>query len=134
MMKNWLRAQPASPPPSPSCRSYPKPSPASTTPGDRTVPCRTAPPPTTPAPGDRTADTHDRVRIDPAGKLTLRVNGRLHHIRTNTEHARTQVLILVQDLHVRIINAATGELIRELDIDPARDYQPLGRPPGPQPK
>jgi hypothetical protein len=42
--------------------------------------------------------------------------------------------MLVQDLHVRIINAATGELIRELDIDPDRDYQPLGRPPGPKPK
>ena len=42
--------------------------------------------------------------------------------------------MLVQDLHVRVINAATGELIRELDLDPARDYQPTGRPPGPQPK
>jgi transposase InsO family protein len=89
------------------------------------------------APGDRTAGTHDRVRTDrtdPAGKLTLRVNGKLHHIGTGHENARTPVLMLVQDLHVRIINAATGELIRELVIDPARDYQPLGRPPGPQPK
>jgi transposase InsO family protein len=88
-------------------------------------------------PGDRTADTHDRVRTDrtdPAGKLTLRVSGKLHHIGTGSENARTPILMLVQDLHVRIINAATGELIRELVIDPARDYQPLGRPPGPQPK
>lgn len=37
------------------------------------------------------------------------------------------VLKLVQDLHVRIIHAATGELLRELDIDPDRDYQPTGR-------
>jgi transposase InsO family protein len=89
------------------------------------------------APGDRSADTHDRVRTDrtdPAGKLTLRVNGKLHHIGTGSENARTPVLMLVQDLHVRIINAATGDLIRELTINPARDYQPLGRPPGPQPK
>jgi hypothetical protein len=42
--------------------------------------------------------------------------------------------MLVHDLHVRIIKAATGDLIRELTIDPARDYQPLGRPPGPKPK
>jgi transposase InsO family protein len=84
------------------------------------------------APGDRTAGTHDRVRTDktdPDGKLTLRVSGKLHHIGTGHENARTPVLMLVQDLHVRIINAATGELIRELTIDPARDYQPLGRPP-----
>ena len=32
--------------------------------------------------------------------------------------------MLVQDLHVRIVNAATGELIRELYVDPRRDYQP----------
>jgi transposase len=27
--------------------------------------------------------------------------------------------------------AATGELLRELVLDPNRDYQPTGRPPGP---
>ena len=35
------------------------------------------------APGDRAGDTHDRVRtdrVDSDGKLTLRVNGKLHHI------------------------------------------------------
>jgi hypothetical protein len=36
----------------------------------------------------------------------------------------------VHDLHVRIINAATGELIRELTIDPTRNYQPRGVRPG----
>ena len=41
--------------------------------------------------------------------------------------------MLVQDLHIRVINAATGELLRELTLDPARDYQPTGRPPGPPP-
>ena len=87
-------------------------------------------------PGDRTADTHDRVRtdrIDTDGKLTLRVNGRLHHIGIGRTHARTPVLMLVQDLDVRVINAATGELLRQLTINPARDYQPTGRPPGPPP-
>jgi transposase InsO family protein len=89
------------------------------------------------APGDRTADAHDRVRrdrVDPDGKLTLRVNGRLHHIGIGRTHARTPVLMLVQDLHIRVINAATGELLRELILDPTRDYQPTGRPPGPPPK
>ena len=41
--------------------------------------------------------------------------------------------MLVHDLDVRVINAATGELLRELTIDPDRDYQPTGRPPGPPP-
>ena len=89
------------------------------------------------APGDRAADTHDRVRadrIDADGKVTLRHAGRLHHIGIGRTHARTRVLMLIQDLHVRVINAATGELLRELAIDPARDYQPTGRPPGPEKK
>jgi len=79
-------------------------------------------------------DTHDRVRhdkIDDGGAVTLRVNGRLHHIGVGRTHARTPVILLVQDLAVRIVNATTGELLRELTIDPRRDYQPTGRPPGP---
>jgi transposase InsO family protein len=86
---------------------------------------------------DRSNDTHDRVRtdrIDDSGCVTLRVNGQLHHIGIGRTHARTHVLILVQDLNVRIVDAATGELLRELTIDPTKDYQPTGAPKGPTPK
>jgi transposase InsO family protein len=86
---------------------------------------------------DRDRDTHDRVRtdkIDKTGCVTLRLAGRLHHIGIGRTHAGTHVLLLAQDLHVRVIDAATGELLRELTIDPTRDYQPTGRPPGPTPK
>lgn len=89
------------------------------------------------APGDRANDTHNRVRtdrVDTDGKLTLRVHGKLHHIGIGRTHARTPVLMLVRDLHIRVINAATGELLRELTLDPSRNYQPTGRPPGPPPK
>ena len=85
------------------------------------------------APGTR-VDTHDRVRtdrVDQAGSVTLRVNGRLHHLGVGRIHYRTRVLILVQDLDIRIINAATGEILRELVLDPTRDYQPTGAPKGP---
>jgi transposase InsO family protein len=86
-------------------------------------------------PGDHIA-SHDRIRadrVDADGKVTLRHAGRLHHIGTGRTHARTRVLMLVRDLHVRVINAATGELLRELTLDPHRNYQPTGRPPGPPP-
>ena len=82
----------------------------------------------------RTGQSHDRVRhdrIDTDGKLTLRVNGRLHHIGIGRTHARTHVIVLVQDLHIRVIDAATGELLRELVLDPTKRYQGTGRPPGP---
>src|SRR5262245_44330534 len=61
-------------------------------------------------PGDRSSDTHDRLRrdrIDTTGKITLRYQGRLYSIGIGRTHARTPVLILVHDLDIRIINAAT---------------------------
>ena len=86
---------------------------------------------------DRTGDTHDRVRhdtISKTGTVTLRVAGRLRHIGIGRTYAGTYVTLLVQDLHARVLHAATGELLRELTIDPRRDYQPTGRPPGPAPQ
>lgn len=76
---------------------------------------------------NRDADTHNRVRhdiIDSNGKLTLRVNGKLHHIGIGRTHARTPVIMLIQDLKIRIIAATTGEILRELILDPTKDYQP----------
>ena len=83
------------------------------------------------APGNRTADTHNRVRhdkIDDSGVVTLPLAGHLHHIGIGRTHARTHVILLIQDLHIRVITAATGEPLRELILDPHRDYQPTGRP------
>jgi transposase InsO family protein len=83
------------------------------------------------APGDRSADTHNRVRTDiigTTGTVTLRHAGRLYHIGVGRTHARTHILLLIQDLHVRIIGAATGELLRDLTLDPTRNYQPTGKP------
>jgi len=76
-----------------------------------------------PATGDREADTHDRIRegkVDKSGKVTLRYQGRLHSIGIGRTHARARVLLLVQDRDIRIIDAATGELLRELILDPAK--------------
>jgi transposase InsO family protein len=83
-------------------------------------------------PGER-SDIHHRVRtdhVDDSGTVTLRLAGRLHHISIGRAHARTHVLMLIQDHDVRIINAITGELIRQLTLDPTRDYQPRGVPCG----
>ena len=80
------------------------------------------------APGpSRDPQTHDRVRhdrVDKSGSVTLRVAGQLRHIGVGRTHTRTHVILLVQDLEVRVVNAITGELLRELTIDPSKDYQP----------
>jgi len=73
---------------------------------------------------------HFRVRkdrVDRDGKLTLRHNSRLHHIGIGRDHAGTRVLMLIRELDIRIITEDTGQLLRELVLDPSRDYQPTGR-------
>ena len=73
-----------------------------------------------------TIPKHCRVRrdkIDPSGVLTLRHNSRLHHIGIGRRHAGTHIRMLIQELHIRVITE-DGELLRELTLDPTRDYQP----------
>jgi Integrase core domain len=72
-----------------------------------------------------------RDRIDTTGVVTLRYNSRLRHIGIGRAHAGTRVLVLVADLYTRVIDAETGQLLRELTLDPDRDYQPTGAPKGP---
>jgi transposase InsO family protein len=66
-----------------------------------------------------------RDRIDEGGAVTLRHDSRLHHIKVGRRHARTRVLMLVSGRDVRIVSE-DGELLRELVLDPSRDYQPMG--------
>ena len=134
-MKNWLRAQPAQPATIAELQTlldrfrteYNQHRP------HRSLPHRATPaaaydtmPKAAPAPS-RDPETHDRVRhdrVDKSGSVTLRVAGQLRHIGVGRTHTRTHVILLVQDLEVRVINAITGELLRELTIDPSKDYQP----------
>jgi transposase InsO family protein len=139
-MKNWLRAQPRQPADLAGLQElldafaavYNERRPHRSLPGRSTPAAAYAARPKA-VPGDRSADTHDRVRtdrIDNTGLVTLRHSGKLFHIGIGRPHAGTRVLLLVQDLHVRVINAATGELIRELTLDPDRRYQATGKPAG----
>ena len=64
------------------------------------------------------------------GETVPRRESPLHHIGIGRAHAGTRVLLLVQDLDIRVSNAGTGELIRELVLNPDKNYQPTGRPSG----
>jgi len=82
----------------------------------------------------RDPDTHDRIRhdrVNKTGSVSLRHNGRLHHIGIGRTYEGTCVILLIQDLEIRVVNAITGELIRELILNPHIDYQPTGAPKGP---
>jgi hypothetical protein len=70
---------------------------------------------------------HYRVRqdkIDSGGSVTIRHSSRLHHIGLGVRLAGTPVTLLVDNLHIRVIHRHSGDLIRELILDPRRDYQP----------
>ena len=76
-----------------------------------------------------TVPRHFRVRrdkVDIAGVITLRHDSRLHHIGLGRKLTGTRVLVLIDDLRVRVLTE-DGEVIRELVLDPTRDYQPHGR-------
>jgi hypothetical protein len=110
-----------------SSRPSSTPSSRSTTTTGRTDPWSTGP---HRQPSTRADDTPDRVRtdrVDKAGKVTLRYQGRLYSIGIGRTHTGTRVIVLSQDLDIRIIDAATGELLRELTLDPAQRYQPIPR-------
>jgi len=73
---------------------------------------------------------HHRVRrdrIDKTGCVTLRYRSKLLHIGVGRAHSGTRVLMLANDLDVRVVTE-DGELLRRLTIDPTKDYQPRGRP------
>jgi transposase InsO family protein len=73
---------------------------------------------------------HYRVRhdkIDDSGVVTLRHDSRLHHIGLGRRHAGTRVLVLAHDLHIRVLTEH-GQLLRDLLLDPSRDYQPQPKP------
>ena len=65
---------------------------------------------------------HDR--IDSHGTVTPRYLSRLRHIRVGAAHAQRVVRRLVAGPYVRVVGE-DGSLLRELTIDPNRDYQPL---------
>ncbi|WP_205328510.1 hypothetical protein [Glycomyces sp. YM15] len=87
------------------------------------------------APGtDLQAPDPGRIRtdtIDKAGSVTMRHNGKLHHFGVGRIHEGTRVLLIVEGLDIRIIDTITGENLRQLTLDPTRDYQPTGKPKGP---
>jgi transposase InsO family protein/transposase-like protein len=75
--------------------------------------------------------THFRVRqdkVDQGGRVTLRHNSRLHHIGIGRAHTGRTIKLLIADQNIRVIDQQTGELLRQLTLDPTRDYQPIRQP------
>lgn len=78
-------------------------------------------------PQGSTAGAHHRVRhdrIDQGGGVSLRRAGRMHHINIGRAHTGHPVILIINDLDIRVVHKVTGELLRHLTLDPTRNYQP----------
>jgi hypothetical protein len=78
-------------------------------------------------PDGDTLAAHYRIRfdtVDKFGKLTLRRNGKVHHLGIGIKHARTHVTILVDETDVTVTDHRTGEIIATHVIDDNRNYWP----------
>jgi transposase InsO family protein len=83
-------------------------------------------------PGNDHPDSDFRVRHDriQSGNVSLRVDGHMHHIGLGRTLDGTRIILLIHGYNVRVIHAATGEIIRTLTINPTKRYHGTGRPPG----
>ena len=80
-------------------------------------------------PAGASAATYFRVRedkVDETGKVSLRYDSRLYKIGIGRAHRGRAVKLLIADQNIRVIDLQ-GQLIRELTLDPSRNYQPLGQ-------
>ena len=78
--------------------------------------------------GEPAALGHYRVRrhvIDESGTVSLRYNSRLYHVGLGRKLAGARVLVLVHKRSIRVVTEE-GERVRELTLDPSRDYQRQG--------
>ena len=69
-----------------------------------------------------------RVRhdiVDKDGSVTIRYKSKLHHIGMGRRLKGRRIVLLVAGRHVRIIDR-DGQLLRDFELDPSRDYQPQG--------
>ena len=78
-------------------------------------------------PTGQDAKAHFRVRqdkVDETGKVSLRYHSKLYKIGLGRAHKGQPVKLLIADQNIRVIDLQ-GQLIRELTLDPTRNYQPL---------
>jgi hypothetical protein len=62
----------------------------------------------------------------PLGVITIRYNSRRYHIGLGKRRTGTNVIVLIDDLDIRVLERDSGQLIRKLVLNPKRDYQPRG--------
>jgi len=63
-----------------------------------------------------------RDKVDKSGTVTIRYQGRMHHVGVGRRFAGQRVLVLMAGRDVRMLTP-DGHPLRHFTLDPARDYQ-----------
>ena len=61
-------------------------------------------------------------KVDSGGSVTLRHQGRLHHIGVGRAYAGWRVAMLIEGLDIEVVGL-DGSPLRRLVLDPTKDYQ-----------
>jgi hypothetical protein len=69
-----------------------------------------------------------RDKLDGGGKVTVRYLGRLRHLYVSYQRRRQPVTLLIAGPHLKVV-AEDGSILRELTLDPSRNYQPMEQNP-----
>ena len=67
-----------------------------------------------------------RDRLDSGGRVTIRYLGRLRHLHVSYKLRGHAVTLLVAGAHLRVV-AEDGSILRDLILDPTRNYQRVTR-------
>jgi transposase InsO family protein len=62
--------------------------------------------------------------VDNSGKISLRRNGKLHHLGAGPGNSKRKVFLIIDTRHVIVTDYRSGEIISEHTIEPARTYWP----------
>jgi transposase InsO family protein len=71
-----------------------------------------------------------RDRVDRRGAVSIRYRSKLYHVGIGRDFAARRVIVLVNGLEIRVLTE-DGEVLRHLELDPTKNYQGTGKPPGP---
>ena len=73
---------------------------------------------------ERSWNSARRVYVDDEGHIRLRVNDHDHDVDVGTDLASTSVTLILMGLHVFVTVTETGELLREMLLNPDHDFRP----------
>jgi transposase InsO family protein len=82
-------------------------------------------PPATPSQGGLFGRSRTRTdTVDNSGKISLRRDGRMHHLGAGRAYAGRKVFLIIDARNVIVTDYRSGEIFSEHTIEPARSYWP----------